>query len=345
MSLTSAPMPPDGSVGPGVADLTIMTIGGRNPYVISASEIGPKWEVNLSATLTVDVPLSELTSQFQLSALEGMWVSWYGNALGSFAGKIERVAADVANRTAQLSCVDHSGNLGNRRVPGKTNLVIQGCAGGLADVLCKFAEMDDTLWLNRVDYEDAGVLLSIQPTGQDLLQLLRQNAQNSDQEFRVDENRNLVWRKRLGSDLTNSVQLNEGIEIASFTPSWDVSNLVNDLTVLPSQSVYTARYARRVQDDASITAIGRRQDRYTTSRAIRPSAVRSIGQKLVTRSAALGRTIALDVVNVNDCFASFREGDTIRLVLPSINLATDARVLQRSYTLSDGVLLLTTEMI
>jgi hypothetical protein len=345
MSATTAVMPPDVSVGPGMADLTIMLPGNRSPIVIEAAEVSPSWELNQQSTLIADCALSDLTANFQpLSILEGMWISWYGAALGVWTGKVASISADPLNGAGQLNCVDHSGNLDKRLIPGKTNLVLTGYAGGLADVLCKYAEMDDTLWLNSVDYEDAGDILSIQPTGQDLLATLRQNAQDADQEFRVDENRNLIWRQRLGRDLRRSVQLNAGVEIASYTPSWDASNVINDLTMVPAKENYAARYARRTVDQDSVDALGRRQERSTTGRAIRPAALRAIGKRRVDRLAAQGRTISLDVVNVNECFASFREGDRIRLVLAGVNLACDARILQRSYTLSDGILLLAAEI-
>lgn len=337
-------LPPDCTVGPGVADVRISPIGGRNPVTVEASNLAITWEINQPSQLVADFALDSLIANFQpLDQLQGRWIRWQGNALGTWAGVVTKITPDVSNGSCSLECVDFSYYLLHRNLPN-SNRVITGPPGAVAVALIAAAERDGALWLSSVSYDGTGDALSVQLRGQPLLQQLQQNAADSGQQFQVSADRVFTWKSALGKDRTETVQLSEGMEIARTSPAWDINPVVNDLTVQPSKAALQGKMSREIVDATSVRAIGRQQDRMTTSDTARPAAIKTIGKRRVAKLAAQGRTVAFDVVNVNNIFSSFVEGDLIRAVMPRINLASDVRVLQRGWTLSDGLLLITGEI-
>jgi hypothetical protein len=329
---------PDCSRGPGVADVLLGPIGGRNRQSIEAIDVGAVWEINQPGTLAVDLPLDEAVRQVgDPAGLLGWWIDWPGIGTGAWSGKITRAAPDRLNGKLTLQATDHSYPLSKRLLP-ESNRVVTGSPGAVAAALIAAAQTEETLWLESVVWDEAGDGASSQLRGQNLLDELRQLAEDAGHEFAVTADRQFVWRERLGIDRTARVQLTEGVEIAGSTPDFDIGDLVNDLTVIPAAAAQSLVKRRREIEVASVAQIGPQQGELVTAASARPAALRTIGQTAVARSAAKGRTLSFDVVDVNGAFAAFVEGDVIRVVLPSLNFAGDVRVLQRGLVLSEMVL-------
>ena len=348
MFVPAPQMPPpsvaDVTWGPGLADVLISTIGGRNSIPIQAADLGVTWEVNRTSQMSADLPLSTVLENWtDPRSLEGQWISWTGHPAGDWGGVITSASPSRAQGVVTCACSDWSYYLAKRNLQ-KSVRTISGLPGGVAAALLTQALAIDTLWLNSITTYEEGDFTAVQINGQVLLDAMTRMAFDTDQEFDISASRDFTWARRLGRDRTNSVQLNEGMEIAESSPVFDIADIVNDLTISPAVSRYQDSNARDVVDSASVIAIGRQQGQITTHDSVRPAAIRAIGAQEVARSAKRGATIALDVVDVNNCFAEFREGDTIRVVIASLGLAEDVRILQRGLVLSQSVLHVTGEI-
>ena len=335
---------PDVTRGPGAADVVIAAIGGRNGQSVQAADIGATWETNQTGGLAVDLPLDAALARWSdVRALRGQWIGWSGHPAGDWGGVVTSVTPKRADGVVSLQCADWTYRFGKRALPD-TQRVIAGLPGAVATALITQAQAVDTLWLASVTAAEEGDLTSVSLQGQGLLEALTQLASDTDQEFGVTASRDFWWARRAGRDLTARVQLSEGMEIAASSPVFDIGEIVNDLQITPAASRYVGVLTRDVVDQGSIEAIGRQEGKLTAANAVRPSAIRAIGAREVSRRAARGATVAFDVVDVNGAFAAFREGDTIRVVLASLGIAEDVRVLQRGLVLSEGVLHVTAEV-
>jgi hypothetical protein len=144
--------------------------------------------------------------------------------------------------------------------------------------------------------------------------------------------------QRRGRDCSGQVQLVEGRHIHNARYSLALGPIVNDLLVIPSDDTYAKTESLVLEDDASIRQVGRRQDQRLYTGLVTESTLRPLGTQDLRKLTKLGDTVTFDVVNVDGCFAWFREGDSINVLMPTINRRLTVRVMVRTYDTDTGVL-------
>jgi hypothetical protein len=133
-----------------------------------------------------------------------------------------------------------------------------------------------------------------------------------------------------GSDLTGTVQLIDGRHISDWRAPTSLAPVINDLEGFPTNDRGSIRQSVIAEDGASIAAVGRRQGSQGIAGGPYASHIRAAVISMVAQTAQLGQAIEMSVVNVDGCFADFREGDTICVLLPSISHQITVRIMARS---------------
>jgi hypothetical protein len=93
----------------------------------------------------------------------------------------------------------------------------------------------------------------------------------------------------------------------------------------------------RVENVESIGAVGRRQGSAGIAGGSHAAHIRARAFGMVNELSAQGVAVEMDVLNVDRCWAWFRDGDLICVLLPSISVRLTVRVMARS--LDDGVVM------
>jgi hypothetical protein len=199
-------------------------------------------------------------------------------------------------------------------------------------------QRDGYNWITDIYAEEMGPPITLTIRGGQVDEALDTVSNQSGHEWWVDADRILWWSLHRGRDLTGSVQLHEGRHITAARYSLALDPVINDLLAVPADQQYTESEQFVIDDDSSIRRFGRRQDQIVYAGYVTESTLRPLASADLKRLTKLGDSVRFGVANVDGCWGWFREGDSILVLLPSINRHLKVRVMVRSYD-SDGGLL------
>jgi hypothetical protein len=339
-SLSSiVPVNPDGvwRDGPSAFEISITKPGDVSPIVLTASGVSCNWVYTGQQQLSAEVLTSDVLAAFGTIDLRGRWIRYDHKTLGVWAGQITECEADLATGTLEIAATDFSSLLESRRL-AKVYDVTSSTAGALFRriIVDSQREVDLYSWIRLGGADETGDPLDIELRGGTVLEAVEALESNSNEEWYVDENRNAYWTRRRGRNRTAAVQLVENIHVAGGRYTLALGPIKNDLLVVPANEAYASSESFVIDDDDSIKRYGRRQEQLTYTTGVTKASLLPVARRDLNRLKSLGDTIEFDVVNValNDvscAFESFREGDSIMLLLPGVNRNMQVRVLARSY--------------
>lgn len=325
--------------GPQVFELQVTRPGDGDPVRLSTAGISVGWQVESQQTFSAEVATDDLIYRFGTIDLRGSWLRWTHPTLGVWGGEINDVGSDSSTQTTELAALDFSALLASRRL-AKVYDVTAAPPGGLVRRVVRDAGRDagSYTWVTAFLIEEMGDPITLELRGGKVDEALRTISTNSGHEWWVDEDRVLHWYRRRGRDCSGQVQLVEGRHVHNARYSLALGPIVNDLLVIPSDDTYAKTESLVIEDDASIRQVGRRQDQRLYTGLVTESTLRPLGTQDLRKLTKLGDTVTFDVVNVDGCFAWFREGDTINVLMPTINRRLTVRVMVRTYDTDTGVL-------
>jgi hypothetical protein len=336
------PVPPGGLVplnpdapwrdGPMTSEVTIMLPGESRPVTVSTSGVNLAWQVEGQSAFSCECATAELRAIFADVDLRGRWLRWEHPTLGVWAGRINDVEADGDTATTEIAALDYSDLLSSRRLV-KDYRVTAAPAGALAKRVVRDAarEAGGYSWITEIVAEETGDPISLEVRGGKVDDALRTIADRANETWWVDEHRVMHWSRRRGHDLTGRVQLVEGRHVSALRYSLALGPIVNDLLAVPGDDAYAQAEQFVIDDDASIRRVGRRQDQISYTGMVTAATIRPLAKRDLARLVALGDTVRFDLINVDGCYAWFREGDSVYLLAPSLNRRLQVRVLVRSF--------------
>lgn len=308
--------------------ITIADIGGGNPQRIHSNGGSFGWSVTSSSTASVEVLARDLVMA-GLSRPKGKWLYWSDQDAGAFNGIITDSQAN-GDDTVELAVEDWRRLCNKRRLP-RSAVSSFGYAGSLALIALSNSQHDDFLWIEGMESDEGGEPIELGWDGGDLREALDSLASQSGQEYAIDpETRDFAWRFRVGDDLSAKVGLAHGRHITSYTLPDSIDPLINDLLAVPSNELYSKTQALAVFDDDSIARYGRQQGSRDYLVGVTESALRPAATADVARLSKLGAAIEMSVLNVDRCWSWFTQGDSISVLLPTINARLAVRVMARS---------------
>jgi hypothetical protein len=326
--------------GPAVFTVAITNPGDDTPTVIDVGGVSASWQVSGQTSFSCEAETDTLMHTFQTIDLRGKWLRWDHGTLGTWAGQITDVESDYQNGTTEIAATDFSSLLEARRIAKVYDTGEAAPAGALAKrvVIDAAREAGGYTWIQNVFADQTGDPLKIQLRGGKVSEALDTISNRSMDEWWVDWQRQLWWQHRRGTNKTGSVQLVEGRHIVDHRYSLALGPIVNDLLAVPADEPYSTSNSFTVDDDASILKVGRRQDQRTYGSVVTESTIRPLALKDLNKLKSLGDTIQFDLVNIDGCFGTFGDGDSISLLLPSVGRIMQVRIMARSYDTDQAVL-------
>jgi hypothetical protein len=330
---------PGGARGPATGDAVLARYHDRGRVGLRLSGIRASWEVSAAGELSAFARLDDTRAlEPAVEDLRGWWIAWEHPTLGPWGG----VVADVAVRSDGVLELAARGWLAllDKRLTRRRNASVTAHAGAIAARIVRTAGATEPTGIVATKIDEFGEHVGWRDDGGDVLSALGRLADMSDQEYGVGESdRIFYWRRRYGTDLSETVQLVQGAHIAEWRPSFSLDPVVTEVVLSPNdrQRFATVPAVSGFDPDA-YARFGPRQERGTIrGKAARPTA-RGIAGKQAVKRARLGRLIELTVVNFDRCWTRFRKGDTVRVVLGDLDAAYAVRVLLMSWDQDADVL-------
>lgn len=325
-------MIPSGASGPALGDVILARHGDRGRTPLFCSGIRVSWGVSVAGEFSAFCRLADaLAIEPEPEDLRGRWLTWEHPTLGPWGGRV----ADVAVRSSNTLELAGRGwlDLLDKRLTRQRDVAITAHAGAIAARLVRDAGAVHPTGIAGVAFDAWGEFVSWRDDGNEVLAALNRLAALSDQEYGVGEaDRVFTWRRRIGRDLRDRVQLVQGAHIAEWRPSWSLSPVVTEVVLAPSDRRRFATAPAVAGHDAEAYArFGPRQVRGTVRGNLARASARAAATKQAEKLATLGRLIELDVVDYDGCWSWFRKGDTITVVLADIDRALAVRVLLMSW--------------
>lgn len=328
------PKPMNTSVGPGLSEVGISPIGGRDYRPFASISSRCHWEVGNTGTASCDIATDDLMSYLglgvSLKKLRGKWFAADDQDAGRWGGIITDVQPRPRDGLTSISARSWSENLAARRTPKMTRTFTAPAGALVLRILIDAALKDDTLWLTDRQADETGASIALQLRGEKILDLIRRLATRSGQEWWIDQDRGFHWRVRVGVDRSRSRQLVENVHFIDFAPVYSLEPIRNDLFVTPADARYERARGFVAEDADSIAEHGRRQDRIAFAGSVTRSTLLPIAKAELRRLTKKGEVYSFTVLDVDHCWSWFVEGDTVRVVVPSLNLAADIRIMARS---------------
>lgn len=334
------PVVPGGKIGPGVGDLLITDIGGGNPHTLLANGVACSWAVKGAGSLSAELMTRDLIERWGRVDLRSKWLRWRHPDLGVWGGEIGDCQVDLTTETTEIAAATFEALLAARQLARAYEIPRGAMAGDLAvRIIADAGRADGHTWIEDVIADSAGEALRWSSGGGSLLEALDDLASQSGQEYWVDpETRILYWRARIGRDLTPTVCLVEGRDIVGGQVTFALEPVVTELTAIPAAEPYAVSQAFTVRHEAGIINYGVRQADQVYPQGVSKSVLRSIAKADLASRVTRGQAASLDIINAGGMFAQFREGDTVGLLLPSINARVSFRPMVRSYDTTSNTL-------
>lgn len=295
---------------------------------VPVNGVSRSWAVGSSGSLSAEALSRDLVTYGLNDELRGHWIVVDDDDAGPWGGVINNCQPN-GDGTTEIAASDWTALFELRRMPRRSRPLF-GPAGTLALVaIAETVRQFGTPVIDRFA-DDIDLPVSFDFDGSDLRSALDSMADETGQEWWIEHDTQAFHWGIQGSDLTGTVQLIEGRHIADWRAPTSSDPVVNDLEAFPTNDRYQMRQTIRVENPASIAAIGRRQDSRGIPGGSHGIHIRNRAIGLVNELAQQGAAIEMDVLNVDRAFAQFREGDVICVLLPSVSEQLTARIMARS---------------
>lgn len=327
-----------------LSDVILMRRGGLNPVRLAASAIRVSWEITAFGSLTCNLVTSELIAKGLPLELESWWLRWEHPTAGPWGGVITD-SGEMSDGTLKIVAAGY-GVLMERRFVGIT---AGGTAGSLlADALSQAAAYSPTfLDLSQIDRggpyitPDMGLIQVYEG-------LLAQLVRMTDWEWQVDADRVVHWQFRIGT--VRTLRLAQGLHVVAYQTAGSRPLIENFLygtgryAIAYQGQTFDQEVWSWVYDQASIDRHGRIDGQRDYGAIYSPDVVTAALQIELSRSANPPRTATVTLVEVAGEWASFREGDTVRLALGEAAVEYVFRIRARTIDADAGTMELAGEV-
>jgi hypothetical protein len=311
--------------------LSLSHVGGYDPLVIPHAGARFSWALSGVGSFSCVLPAT-LARRFDFEGAEQTgtrWIRYEQAYLPDWGGVL--TMPGWSDGEFEIGGESFEVLLRKRRVP--RNYGQQSATpGALAQRAFTDVQADDPTGIVSFEADEWGAPVSWEWRGGDLHDdVFRQLASASGQEYRVDADRNLEWRVRLGEDKSGSVLLAAGHQIVSYRYDADLWTIENDIEGVATDERYE-RSVNAIRDHTdSIRTFGRR---YQASRRYERvvkggTLVRQVWTDL-KRSAWPAETMEVTTINVGGSWETYHVGDSIVVWVPDADVVKQCRIVARA---------------
>jgi hypothetical protein len=309
--------------------LTIMELGGTAPLIVEAMSISADWQLSAPGMLTAMLSHDEARRAHLFG--HGAWVYWEHPTAGGWGG----IVGDITWTPAGLivPCYGFGALLADRVAP--LSYASEHIPPG-AHLRKLFAEMETTEgphYFTSLEIDEDGDPQDLDTRYENVLESILPDLTDNDHEWRVRtpsiNDRIFEFRRTIGTDQTGGPALVEGRHIVDWSYTENRSRIRNDYIAVGGSGERWRGIAVRQYDPDSIAQWGLKQHVLVYSRYITRHARRLIRGRVRTRLRRTLRPIQIVTMTLADtdgCFAWFREGDTVRVLLPTPGLDLNVQI-------------------
>jgi hypothetical protein len=325
--------------------VTIAGAGGIDPIRLPALAPTASWAVRPPGTFAAELRPADALDAFGTIDLRGRWLTWDHPTAGRWSGVITQAHWSKGQGAVSLGARDFSFLLAKKRTAKEYDLTPAPSGSHVYRVVADASRVH-ALWLTELAIEALGAPVPLAARGQMVLDVLDGLARDGDAEWRVTPARVLEWRARLGVDRTADVALVEDRHIIDVDWTADLEAVTNDLLVIPSNADYQRTEAVAVEYAERIATLGTRmQDTLVVTDRISEAGLRPQAEAALRRLAYQGEVLTLILTDADGCFGWFAEGDTVTVLLPTINRRLAFRVMVRSIDVGTGRMTVTGDVV
>jgi hypothetical protein len=325
-------------------EVTLSRPGGRDPRVVALNGIAVSWVVDDSGTASAEVASSALRFIGALPDPRGWELYWEHETLGPWWGEVEDCETSIGTGTTELAARTWDAALEKRVLPRRYDPPAAPAGSLLRRAANDVARSGHPLRI-VVLADETGESLPLDQGGGDLADVLRAVERTADGGWRARHDaRAIEWRRgTVGRDLRASVVLVEGRQVVDGSVRRERRPVVNEVTAVQSDRPFARAAAVVVRDEASVGALGLRQETVVYPGLGSAAALGPAARADLARAVLRGRSFRLDLTDARDdptdrCFAAFREGDTVGVVVPSANDEFAGRVMVRAWDSERSIL-------
>ncbi len=324
------------------ADLVLITRrGGGDPRLVPCDGASASWEVSAAGVFSAFVSLADLPVGIAPTNLRGRWLRWEHPTAGAWGGIVTSVSRDGS--AVEIGATGFA-DLTRGRVVRRSISMQAASPGSTFRRLLSEMAREEPSWLTlvRADEDGAPVAISL-AAGEPFDDVIAQIADQSGTEWRVDADRNVEYAQEVGRDLTSSVCLYEGVQVAEHRwvdDYWAVQNQLVGFGAEPERERGGGRLEGAVvADAASVARFGPVEGSLTYLDTRSAITIAPRLKRELARTADPPAIVELTILDVGGVFAHFREGDRFRVVLGSAQVAATFRPMVRAID-EEGVMAL-----
>jgi hypothetical protein len=314
-------------------DLVIMEIGGVDPVLVRPLSVNADWQLSAPGTLTALLSHDEARRAHMFG--HASWVYWEHPTAGGWGG----VVGDLTWTPAGLKvpCAGFGVLLGDRIAP--LSYASEHIPPG-AHLRKLFAEMevvDGPHYYTKLEIDEDGEPQDLDTRYENILESILPDLTEQGHEWRVRcptiDDRIFEFRRTIGDDVTGGPALVEGRHIVDWSYTENRSRIKNDYIAVGGSGERWKGLAVRQYSPESIATWGLQQHVLVYARQVTRHTRRIIRGRVrhrLRRQLKPLTTLTFTLVDEDGCFAWFREGDTVRIILPTPGLDVAVRVGVRS---------------
>lgn len=332
----------------GQTDAIIARPGYYDQKIVPISPPDMSWRTDGPGSFDCEVETRDLTNTGlsvagTTAGLKGSWLWWEHPTAGAWGGVITR--ADVDTWYTRITAEQFNVLLRKRRM-SSTFGQLSASPGSLALMFLTAAERNgDSFGLTSWTAEETGPAIDIEPRGGDLCDDVIRSLLRYGYQWRVKADtmseRAFQFRKRLGSDLSRSVLLSEGMDIphGGFRVSADLWTVANSIHGVSGQADWRKANGYQADIDASMRALGRRfEETISYNGATSRSTLVPLVKADLIENAWPKDIAEIQLTDVNYTWQRFREGDTVSVAVAAANIAAPFEVDVRSLNMRSGLM-------
>lgn len=312
---------------------TITQAGMDAPVRVPLNGIDLSWRINARGEASAEVETEWLRRSGLLdqNLEEGHWLHFRDRRLGPWSGVIQQVVDDLATGTTEIAAETFEA-LFDKRLVRKEYDAPSSNAGGLARKAIAEVSKGGSVYIKGYRVGITG-LADVVGRYEQLVDFIDQMAALAGAEWRVTWDRYFEFAARLGRDRSAEVVLLYPRDIGPQSRIIrDARPRANRLVAMSGVEEYARKTAVAVEDAPSLMTGTLREESIVFPYLIKQSALIPAAKKELARLARLGRAATLDVLDTNGAWAMVREGDTVRLRVPSSGVRRNLRVMTRAWS-------------
>lgn len=344
----------------GTSDVVIARRGGADPRRTQVSGAAASWELNQAGVFSGMIPASELANaSYDFGTdLRGYWLEYAHPTAGPWGGVISTTRATPDG--LELGGEQFHTLFRKRLVTllGEKQEPYVATAGALMRQIVNLASRAGDLYVTVGRIDDGGEPVGVEWQDSDCYdECIPTIADDLGNYWKVDAGRVLSFGRTPGIDRSGTVRLVYGRHVATYNSTLDLWSAENYLVGRGKESRFVTdkktgkkkktatRFSVVEQSAASVALYGPLMGVRAFGGSNSSTAVRRKLQAILAVTATPRAIVTLTLVDIDDCFGWFAEGDVVTVELPTSPAGTlRLRILSRALN-AEGTLTVAGEIV